>query len=49
MHMSSEPDPDRSAPPLRITSGAGFDFEDRVGAWLLMKMLVGEPVPAEAV
>lgn len=44
--MSSEPNSDRSPPPLRVTSGAGFDFEDRVGAWLLMKMLVGEPVPA---
>lgn len=44
--MSSEPYPDRSPPPLRVTSGAGFDFEDRVGAWLLMKMLMGEPVPA---
>ncbi len=44
--MSKEPDTDSASPPLRATSGAGFDFEDRVSAWLLVKMLLGEPVPA---
>ena len=43
--MASHPDPDRPSAPLRATSGAGFDFEDRVSAWLMVKLLVGEPVP----
>ncbi|MBW8311260.1 MAG: ATP-binding protein [Rhizobium sp.] len=43
--MSTESNPNPTPAPLRVTSGAGFDFEDRVSAWLLMKMLVGEPVP----
>jgi hypothetical protein len=30
---------------LRSTSGAGFDFEDLVSAWLMVKMLAGEPTP----
>ncbi len=29
----------------RSTSGEGYDFEDLVSAWLLVKMLTGEPVP----
>src|SRR5687768_15585888 len=28
------------------TSGAGFDFEDQISAWLQVKMLAGEPAPA---
>jgi hypothetical protein len=42
--MASDANPDRPAP-LRATSGAGFDFEDKVSAWLMVKLLVGEPVP----
>ncbi len=30
----------------RSMSGAGFDFEDLIGAWLLVKILAGEPAPA---
>ena len=30
---------------MRETSGAGFDFEDRVAAWQLVKALSGEQVP----
>lgn len=29
----------------RSTAGPGFNFEDQVGAWLLTKMLCGEPIP----
>jgi len=29
----------------RSTSGEGYDFEDLVSAWLLAKMLTGEPIP----
>jgi len=36
----------RPATTLRSTSGAGFDFEDQISAWLQVKMLVGEPAPA---
>jgi hypothetical protein len=28
----------------RSTAGTGFDFEDKVAAWLLTKMLRGEPI-----
>ncbi|WP_395022863.1 hypothetical protein [Dongia sp.] len=31
--------------PLRATSGAGFDFEDQISAWLMVKMLFGETIP----
>lgn len=31
---------------LRSTSGAGFEFEDLISAWLQVKMLVGEPTTA---
>jgi hypothetical protein len=30
----------------RSMSGAGFDFEDLISAWLMVKMLTGEPAPA---
>lgn len=30
----------------RSTAGPGFDFEDRVAAWLLLKALAGEQLPA---
>jgi hypothetical protein len=30
---------------VRSTAGPGFDFEDRVTAWLLLKALTGEPLP----
>src|SRR6266478_3313526 len=30
----------------RSTAGPGFDFEDRVAAWFLLRMLLGEPLPA---
>lgn len=36
----------RTPPPLRSTSGAGFEFEDLISAWLLVKMLAGEQAPA---
>lgn len=36
----------RAPSPLRVTSGAGFEFEDRISAWLMMKMLTGEQAPA---
>ena len=29
----------------RSTAGAGFDFEDHVAAWLLLKVLTGQPLP----
>jgi len=29
----------------RSTDGSGFDFEDKVAAWLLLKMLIGEAMP----
>ncbi|MEN6331991.1 MAG: hypothetical protein ABFD57_08390 [Smithella sp.] len=29
----------------RSTAGPGFDFEDQVAAWLLLKMLTGEAMP----
>jgi hypothetical protein len=29
----------------RSTAGPGFDFEDRVAAWLLLKTLSGQPLP----
>src|ERR1039458_2224410 len=29
----------------RSTAGPGFDFEDRVAAWLLVKELTGQPLP----
>jgi hypothetical protein len=29
----------------RSTAGPGFDFEDQVAAWLLVKMLTGETIP----
>ena len=29
----------------RSTAGPGFDFEDRVAAWLLLKVLTGQPLP----
>lgn len=29
----------------RSTAGPGFDFEDQVAAWLLLKMLTGQPLP----
>ena len=32
-------------PPLRSTSGAGFELEDLVSAWQLVKALSGEPAP----
>ena len=35
----------RAPPPLRSTSGAGFEFEDLVSAWQLVKALSGEPAP----
>ncbi len=38
--------PKASAATLRSTSGAGFDFEDLISAWLQVKMLTGEPAPA---
>jgi len=28
------------------TAGPGFDFEDRVAAWLLLKALSGQPLPS---
>jgi len=30
---------------LRSLSGAGFEFEDLISAWLQVKMLIGEPIP----
>jgi hypothetical protein len=30
----------------RSTAGPGFDFEDRVAAWLLLKALSGHPLPS---
>jgi hypothetical protein len=36
----------RTDPTLRSTSGAGFEFEDLISAWLLVKMLSGEQAPA---
>jgi len=36
----------RTPPTLRSTSGAGFEFEDLISAWLLVKMLTGEQAPA---
>lgn len=36
---------ERPVTTLRSTSGAGFDFEDQISAWLQVKMLAGEPSP----
>lgn len=36
----------RAPATLRSTSGAGFDFEDLISAWLMVKMLTGEQAPA---
>lgn len=36
----------KPATTLRSTSGAGFDFEDQISAWLQIKMLAAEPAPA---
>ena len=36
---------ERAPPTLRSTSGAGFEFEDLIAAWQLVKALSGEPVP----
>lgn len=36
----------RATATLRSTSGAGFNFEDLISAWLQVKMLGGEPIPA---
>ena len=36
----------RAPATLRSTSGAGFEFEDLISAWLLVKMLAGEQAPA---
>jgi hypothetical protein len=43
----TESNPDLASTPatIRSTGGLGFDFEDQVGAWLLLKMLFGEPLP----
>jgi hypothetical protein len=30
----------------RSTAGPGFDFEDSVAAWLLLKALSGQPLPS---
>ena len=35
----------KAEPTVRSTGGPGFDFEDQVGAWLISKMLLGEPIP----
>jgi len=35
----------RDVSTTRSTAGAGYDFEDDVAAWLLAKMLAGEPMP----
>src|SRR5437868_3968891 len=36
----------RTSVTTRSTAGPGFDFEDRVAAWFLLRMLLGEPLPA---
>lgn len=36
----------RAPATLRSTSGAGFEFEDLISAWLQVKMLIGEQAPA---
>ncbi|WP_431095433.1 hypothetical protein [Polaromonas aquatica] len=36
----------RTPATLRSTSGAGFEFEDLISAWLSVKMLTGEQIPA---
>ena len=36
----------RTAATLRSLSGAGFEFEDLISAWLQVKMLAGEAIPA---
>jgi hypothetical protein len=35
----------RTPATLRSLSGAGFEFEDLISAWLQIKMLTGEPMP----
>ncbi|MGF6638376.1 ATP-binding protein [Paraburkholderia sp. MM6662-R1] len=45
--MPNKPARKKRAPAtLRSTSGAGFEFEDLISAWLLVKMLTGEQAPA---
>lgn len=36
----------RAPPTLRSTSGAEFEFENLIGAWLLVKILLDEQAPA---
>lgn len=36
----------RKTTTTRSTAGPGFDFEDRVAAWLLLKILSGQPLPS---
>lgn len=43
---SEKPTSPSSNPALRSLSGAGFEFEDLVNAWLQVRMLGGEPAPA---
>jgi hypothetical protein len=45
--LSSKPIKKKSVRPstTRSTAGPGFDFEDQVAAWLLLKMLTGQPLP----
>jgi len=39
-------DPEKKEPtPVRATGGAGFDFEDHISAWLMVKMLAGADIP----
>jgi hypothetical protein len=35
----------RTPKTTRSTAGSGFDFEDQVAAWLLLKILSGQPLP----
>lgn len=40
--------PRKAVPTVRSTAGTGFDFEDRVTAWLLLETMAGAPVPGLA-
>ncbi|MGJ8562826.1 MAG: nSTAND1 domain-containing NTPase [Alphaproteobacteria bacterium] len=35
----------KSVATTRSTGGAGYDFEDKVGAWFIVKMMSGAPLP----
>ena len=46
MHPKKSEEKKQTLATRRSMSGAGFDFEDLISAWLMVKMLTGEQAPA---